>query len=73
MAATMHAKIHRRKLDKLNIIKTCIDMDNSVVPSYNELMSDFEDAVLKQRSSFLPGSRLSDLNESRLPNSASVN
>ncbi|GFQ08679.1 probable ATP-dependent DNA helicase chr23 [Phtheirospermum japonicum] len=39
--------------------------DNSGVPSYDELMLDFEDAVLKQRSSCLPGSRLSDLKENR--------
>ncbi|KAL3626242.1 putative ATP-dependent DNA helicase chr12 [Castilleja foliolosa] len=40
-------------------------MDDAVIPSYDELMLDFEDAVLKQRSCFLPGSRLSDLNENR--------
>ncbi|KAK6130355.1 hypothetical protein DH2020_035912 [Rehmannia glutinosa] len=39
--------------------------DNFGVPSYNELMLDFEDAVLKQRSSCLPGSRLSDIKENR--------
>ncbi|GER44714.1 chromatin remodeling complex subunit [Striga asiatica] len=38
---------------------------NSDVPTYDELMLDFEDAVLQQRSSCLPGSRLSDLKESR--------
>ncbi|KAL0414564.1 UNVERIFIED_CONTAM: putative ATP-dependent DNA helicase CHR12 [Sesamum radiatum] len=35
------------------------------VSSYDELMLDFEDAVLKQRSTCLPGSRLSDLKENR--------
>ncbi|CAA0812268.1 Probable ATP-dependent DNA helicase CHR12 [Striga hermonthica] len=38
---------------------------NSDVPTYDELMLDFEDAVLQQRSSCLPGSRLSDLKENR--------
>ncbi|KAL7135505.1 hypothetical protein ABFS83_11G101800 [Erythranthe nasuta] len=32
MAATMHAKIHRRKLDKLNIIKICEEILNPSVP-----------------------------------------
>ncbi|XP_011076663.1 sister chromatid cohesion 1 protein 1 [Sesamum indicum] len=32
MAATMHAKIHRRKLDKLNIIKICEQILNPSVP-----------------------------------------
>ncbi|KAG8370177.1 hypothetical protein BUALT_Bualt14G0090100 [Buddleja alternifolia] len=40
--------------------------DNFGVSSYEELMLDFEDAVLKQRSSCLPGSRLSDLKETRI-------
>ncbi|PIN16531.1 Nucleoplasmin ATPase [Handroanthus impetiginosus] len=40
-------------------------VDNSSLPSYDELMLDFEDAVLNQRSSCLPGSRLSDLKETR--------
>ncbi|KAI3469543.1 hypothetical protein Pfo_026206 [Paulownia fortunei] len=39
--------------------------DNIAVSSYDELMLDFEDAVLKQRSCCLPGSRLSDLKENR--------
>lgn len=38
--------------------------DTVSIPSYNELMMDFEDAVLKQRLSS-PGSRLSDLKEKR--------
>ncbi|KAL6509351.1 hypothetical protein OROGR_022661 [Orobanche gracilis] len=32
MAATMHAKIHRKKLDKLNIIKICEEILNPSVP-----------------------------------------
>ncbi|KAF3433361.1 hypothetical protein FNV43_RR24463 [Rhamnella rubrinervis] len=32
MAATMHAKINRRKLDKLNIIKICEEILNPAVP-----------------------------------------
>ncbi|XP_042024014.1 sister chromatid cohesion 1 protein 1-like [Salvia splendens] len=32
MAATLHAKIHRRKLDKLNIIKICEEILNPSVP-----------------------------------------
>ncbi|KAL4574999.1 hypothetical protein LXL04_021839 [Taraxacum kok-saghyz] len=32
MAATMHAKIHRRKLDKLNIISICEEILNPSVP-----------------------------------------
>ncbi|MED6156803.1 synaptotagmin C2 domain protein, Syn1 [Stylosanthes scabra] len=32
MAATMHAKINRRKLDKLNIIKICEEILNPSVP-----------------------------------------
>ncbi|KAK9283481.1 hypothetical protein L1049_011727 [Liquidambar formosana] len=32
MAATMHAKINRRKLDKLNIIKICEEILNPTVP-----------------------------------------
>ncbi|KAK4405702.1 putative ATP-dependent DNA helicase CHR12 [Sesamum angolense] len=39
--------------------------DSHGVSSYDELMLDFEDAVLKQRSICLPGSRLSDLKENR--------
>ncbi|KAL2229881.1 probable ATP-dependent DNA helicase CHR12 [Sesamum indicum] len=39
--------------------------DGHGVSSYDELMLDFEDAVLKQRSLCLPGSRLSDLKENR--------
>lgn len=39
--------------------------DSFGVSTYNELMLDFEDAVLKQRSSCLPGSKLSDLKENR--------
>ncbi|KAL6532322.1 putative ATP-dependent DNA helicase chr12 [Orobanche gracilis] len=39
--------------------------DNSGVSNYDELMLDFEDAVLKQRSSCLPSSRLTDLKENR--------
>ncbi|XP_042050465.1 probable ATP-dependent DNA helicase CHR12 isoform X2 [Salvia splendens] len=35
------------------------------VSTYNELMLDFEDAVLKQRSACLPSSKLSDLKETR--------
>lgn len=35
------------------------------VSTYNELMLDFEDAVLKQRSACLPSSRLSELKETR--------
>lgn len=38
---------------------------NLGISSYDELMLDFEDAVLEQRSSCLPVSRLSDLKESR--------
>lgn len=32
MAATMHAKMNRRKLDKLNIIKICEEILNPSVP-----------------------------------------
>ncbi|KZV33593.1 hypothetical protein F511_34361 [Dorcoceras hygrometricum] len=40
--------------------------DNSGVPSYEDLMLDFEDAVLKQQSSCVHGSRLIELKERRL-------
>ncbi|OAY73403.1 Sister chromatid cohesion 1 protein 1 [Ananas comosus] len=32
MAATLHAKINRRKLDKLDIIKICEEILNPTVP-----------------------------------------
>ncbi|KAL3648941.1 putative ATP-dependent DNA helicase chr12 [Castilleja foliolosa] len=51
--------------DKGNEATSPLRTDNSGAPSYDELMLDFEDAVLKQRSSCLPSSRLSDLKANR--------
>lgn len=39
--------------------------DSFDIPSYDELMLDFEDAVSNQRSNCLPVSKLSNLKESR--------
>lgn len=49
----------------VNVDLVMMVQNNFAGSTYDELMLDFEDAVLKQRSSCLPGSKLSGLKEDR--------